>query len=296
MRLAGIFVSSGVLGGADNTMERILDVGRALRGRGYRGYIHLKVIPGASDAAIAETVALADAVSINLEAPGEKRLAKICGAKNYADGIIRPMKTIHRLISEIPTNRKKPHATTQFIVGASDENDYELVRHMDGLYNRLNLHRVYFSAYQRGLGRSDIPGEKRTDNDPGALITREHRLYQADFLMRKYNFGGNEIPMTDDGFLRLDKDPKEVWAETHPDFFPVNLNSAEREELLRVPGLGPKTVAKILRARKSSRLESPEDAGLSGAGLAKAKTYLEPSGKNIFKGFQHDMEQLTLFE
>jgi len=285
MRLAGIFVSSGVVGGADNTMERILDVGRALRRRGYRGYIHLKVIPGASDAAIAEAVALADAVSINLEAPGEKRFAKICGTKNYIDGVVGPLKTIHHLISEIPPELRKTRSTTQFVVGASDETDSELLRYMTGLYGRMGLHRVYFSAYQRGLGRGGIPGEELRPENPDAPTIREHRLYQSDFLMRKYGFNGEEIPLTPDGFLRLDKDPKEAWAEAHPEFFPVDINTAEREMLLRVPGLGPKTVSRILKARRGGRLRSLEDVGVKGAALAKSESYVVPSNATLLPLF-----------
>jgi len=286
MRLAGIFVSSGVVGSSDATMERILDVGRALRKRrGYRGYIHLKVIPGASDAAVEEAVSLADSVSVNLEAPGEDRFAKICGSKDYSEGIIRPLKLIHRLVSEAPSGygRRKKSATTQFVVGASDETDAELVRYMAGLYERMGLRRVYFSAYQRGLGRPGIPGEERRLDDPAALVVREHRLYQSDFLIRKYGFEWDEIPLAENGFLRLDKDPKEVWAESRPEFFPVDLNSADRESLLRVPGLGPGTVSKIIKLRRIHRLSSLADVGLKGAVLAKAAPYVEPSfGPRLF--------------
>ena len=282
VKLAGIFVSSGMVGSPDRTMERILDVGRVLRKRhGYRGYIHLKVIPGASDAAIAEAVSLANAVSINLEAPGEHRFAQICGSKNYLEDVIRPLKTLNRLLSAIPRGPLRPNTTTQFVVGASDETDLELIRYMSGLYSRMGLHRVYFSAYQRGLGRLGIPGEQCGDTHSDKLIIREHRLYQTDFLMRKYSFAHDEIPLTPAGNLRLDKDPKEAWAEANPDFFPVDLNTASREELLRVPGLGPTSVSKILRARRLHKIASLEDIGIKGALLAKAARHVIPSNNPL---------------
>ena len=294
LKLAGIFVSSGVVGNPDSTMERILDVGRVLRKRhGYRGYIHLKVIPGASDAAIAEAVSLGSAVSINLEAPGERRFEKICGTKNYLEDVIRPLKTLSGIISAIPPGPRRPNTTTQFVVGASDETDLEIIRYMTGLYDRMGLHRVYFSAYQRGLGRGGIPGEQCEDTHSDKLIIREHRLYQTDFLMRKYGFSGDEIPVGPDGALRLDKDPKEVWAEAHPEFFPVDLNSACKEELLRVPGLGPSSVRAILTMRRHRKLTSLEDAGIRGARLAKASPYTTPSSAAVVPA---QFEQLDLFQ
>jgi predicted DNA-binding helix-hairpin-helix protein len=136
------------------------------------------------------------------------------------------------------------------------------------------MDRVYFSAYQRGLGASDLPGE-RAALDDADLLTREHRLYQVDWLLRKYRFGVDEIPFGEGGNLRLDVDPKEHWARMHPERFPVHVNRADRLELLRVPGLGPTSVERILNLRgRGQRVRRLEEVGLAGKRLAKACAYL----------------------
>ncbi|MEW6602711.1 MAG: radical SAM protein, partial [Nitrospirota bacterium] len=163
---------------------------------------------------------------------------------------------------------------TQFIVGASDETDAEIVDSMYGLYERMNFRRVYFSAYQKGLGHPDIPGERRFFAPPDATFQREHRLYQVDFLCRKYGFKRDEIPFGEGGNLRLDRDPKEVWAERHPEFYPVRLNSSDREALLKVPGLGPETVKRILRIRNERNIACLEDVGLKGRMAERARRYV----------------------
>ena len=235
-RVFGIFISSGVIGTPDATMERINAIARLLRSR-YRfgGYIHLKVIPGASPAAIDEAVRLASAVSLNIETPGADFLAKVSTQKDYLRDIIEPIKYISQQVQEPNAFRRRVHQTTQFIVGAAGENDRRIVRYMQGLYHRLRMHRIYFSAYQGGLGSPDLPGEQGPSGADRLL--REHRLYQVDFLMRKYGFHDTEIPFDAEDQLPLDKDPKEAWAQAHPEFFPIDVNGADRDTLLRVPGL-----------------------------------------------------------
>lgn len=247
-KVFGLFLSSGVTGSPDASMERLTDIARILRRReGFRGYIHLKVIPGASDAAVEEAVSLSSAVSINIEAPGARYLAQLSSRKNFLNDIIRPLKLVSRLTAR-GERFERVRQTTQFVVGAADENDREIVNYTAGLYSRLGLDRVYFSAYQRGAGDGALAGERSpATND--ALLTREHRLYQADFLLRKYGFAGTDIPFDPSGNLRLDVDPKEHWVNLHPERFPVNVNSADRFELLRVPGFGPTTVNRILKVR-----------------------------------------------
>src|SRR3990167_5517442 len=160
----GLFLSSGVINDPDHTMDRINAVARLLRYKHYfRGYIHLKVIPGASDAAIEDSISLASAVSLNIEAPGEKRFNLLSDKKDYKQDIIRPMKLLSKLTSK-GARFSRVKCTTQFIVGASDETDSEIVKYLFGLYNRLNFNRVYFSAYQKGSGNPEIPGERQSPN------------------------------------------------------------------------------------------------------------------------------------
>jgi predicted DNA-binding helix-hairpin-helix protein len=273
-RVQGIFLTSGVTGTPDNTMDRIISTASILRRGGFKGYMHLKVIPGASDAAIEQAVSLASAVSVNIETAGEEHFKKLSQSKNYLDDIIRPIKLISHLTQ--PGSRySRVHQTTQFIVGASDETDKEIVTYSWGLYKRMRLNRVYFSAYQRGLGDPDLPGE-RSDLTNAELLNREHRLYQTDWLIRKYGFSDEEIPFENDGNLSLTTDPKELWAVRHPELFPIDINHADKHELLRVPGLGPVTVNAILRMRKNGgRIRSMDALGTVGKRLSKAKEYVK---------------------
>ncbi len=272
-KVFGLFVSSGVIGTPDATMQRINAIARVLRRRyTFRGYIHLKVIPGASAPAIEEAVSLASAVSLNIETPGAEFLANVSSKKDYLRDIIDPIKHISRLVQQPGALGRRVQQTTQFIVGAAGESDRRIVQYMEGLYQRLRMHRVYFSAYQGHLGDPALPGRQP---QPGAdRLMREHRLYQVDFLMRKYGFHDHEIPFDAGDRLPLDKDPKEAWAQGHPEFFPVDVNRADRDTLLRVPGLGPVTVRRILKRRRQARLTNLHDIGKPGKLLAKAAAYL----------------------
>jgi len=300
----GLFLSSGVIGTPDATMERLNDTARILRSKHqFKGYIHLKVIPGASDAAIDEAVSLASAVSLNIETPGAKHLARLSTRKDYLRDIIRPIKRISELTAR-GSRFAKVKQTTQFIVGPAGESDAEIVKYMWGLYDRLRLHRIYFSAYQQALGdaslsvacgegvpplrREAIPasscqaGGRFGNEEQGqeALATksdpfmREHRLYQVDFLMRKYGFTDADIPCDERGYLSLEIDPKEGWAARHPEFFPVHVNKASRSELLKVPGLGPVTVNRIVELRRTEPVRDLDQVGRIGARLQKARSYL----------------------
>src|SRR4030042_4152797 len=216
-RVQGLFLSSGVMRNPDYTMERINSVALLLRKSGFRGYIHLKIIPGASDAAIRQSIALSTAVSLNIETAGENNFKQLSTAKNYERDILRPM----RLISELTSNsscHRRVHQTTQFVVGASNETDKEIIDYSWKLYKELRLHRIYFRAYQRGLGTADLPGERSTRTN-AELLNREHRLYQVDWLIRKYGFSAEEIPLENSGNLSLGMDPKEMWARLHPECF-----------------------------------------------------------------------------
>lgn len=274
-QVKGLFLSSGVVRNPDFTMDRMVAAAKILRRNyRYRGYIHLKVIPGSSDAAIDEALSLANAVSINIEAPTRSAFRRLSTTKDFDRDIISPMKRISSLTA--PGARwGRVKQTTQFIVGASHETDTEIITATSRLYNHLRLQRVYFSAYQRGMGNPDLPGEQNRTFQPGQILSREHRLYQCDFLMRKYGFEAGEIHFGENGNLSLETDPKEQWARLHPDFFPVDVNRAGKNALLRVPGLGPVTVDRILNMRKAGgKIRKLESIG-KGRLIMKAAQYVK---------------------
>lgn len=267
----GLFLSSGVIGDPDKTMTRINAIAATVRQKHkFRGYIHLKILPGASASAIEETLRLASAVSLNIETPGAEYLAKLSQKKDFLKDIIEPIKLISRLTAK-GSRFEKIKQTTQFIVGAAGETDKKIVSYMTGLYQRLKLHRVYFSAYQSAPGAETLSAG--ADN-PLDRLAREHRLYQVDFLMRKYGFTDSDILFNEQNKLSLEKDPKQLWAEAHPEFFPININRADKFQLLRVPGLGPRTVNTILKYRKTGRVNRLEEIMRRGKLLEKAKSHV----------------------
>lgn len=272
-RVSGLFLSSAVANNPDATMERVNRVAFLLRRMQFRGYIHLKVIPGASDAAIRHSLSLASAVSLNIETPGENNFNRITSTKSYFNDILRPIQLISRLTAK-GAAYERVKQTTQFVVGASNETDQQIIRYSWKLYKQLGLARVYFSAYQRGEGAPDLPGEhsRLTNSD---LLTREHRLYQTDWLIRKYGFQADEIPLDPGGNLSLATDPKEMWARRHPEFFPVNVNTDDQYRLLRVPGLGQVMVGRILALRaQGDKIRSLESLGKPHRRLEKAQPYV----------------------
>jgi predicted DNA-binding helix-hairpin-helix protein len=278
-QVKGLFLTSGVIRSPDHTMDHMVAVARILRTRhDYNGFLHLKIIPGASDAAIQEAVSLANCVSLNLEVPTRAAFRRLSSTKDFDRDIVRPMRLISRL-----TARGGPHArvgqVTQFVVGAAGETDTDIVHATHRLYTRLGLNRAYFSAYQRGLGEPDLPGEQAVHDDARDPLTREHRLYQVDWLLRKYGFAADEMPFGPDGNLDLDTDPKTLWARAHPERFPVDVNRAGRSELLRVPGFGPVTVKRILDMRTDGTpVRSLAQLGPYGKRLRRAEDYVELGG------------------
>ncbi len=270
----GLFLSSGVIGSPDATMERLLAVPRLLRAKyRFKGYVHLKIIPGCSDSAIEEAISLSNGVSLNIETPGAEYLKKLSRKKDYLKDIIRPIKLISKLTSKGTRFSKVKH-TTQFIVGAAGEPDKDIVKYMWGLYKRLKLQRIYFSAYQNRLGDTKLaplPNRAEPDN----VFIREHRLYQVDFLLRKYGFNEEDIIFADNGNLSLENDPKTIWANAHPENFPVDINNAPKDLLLKVPGLGPLTANRILEIRKQAKLKCIDEIGKLGMKLTKAEKYLK---------------------
>lgn len=274
LNLFGLFLTSSAPGTPDQGMERLAAAAEILRKRHrYRGYIHLKILPGASPAAIEHALSLASTVSLNVEAPTADAFKKLSLSKDFTRDIVEPIKLISRLTARGgPFQRVRQ--TTQFIVGASDETDRQVISAAAGLYKNWHLHRVYFSAYQKGLGDPSLPAERPGSLSGGELLTREHRLYQADFLLRKYGWDAADIPLDAEGRLRRDIDPKRHWAELHPEYYPVRLDTADREALLRVPGLGPTYVARILEIRARGRIRDLSEIGMRGRRLRLASAYI----------------------
>lgn len=256
--IEGLFLSSGIIRSPDYTMEQIVEVARILREEyDFRGYMHLKTIPEAAPELVEAAGRHADRVSINVELPTETSLRALAPEKDRA-GIEGAMATMRQRIDAAREDRtrrakKEPFApggqSTQMIVGADGENDAQVLTTATDLYDRHRLRRVYYSAY------SPIPDAKPGMPANRPPLIREHRLYQADWLTRFYGFGRDEIISTmTDGMLDLAADPKLVWALKNQGFFPVDINRASREELLRIPGIGTKGVAKILAARRFGAL------------------------------------------
>jgi predicted DNA-binding helix-hairpin-helix protein len=272
--VTGLFLSSGIIGDADTTMDRMAAVAKILRYRhSYRGYVHMKILPGASQAAIDDMLTVADAVSLNVEVPTANAMKTLSTTKDYHRDIVQRMQYISQ-----QTQPGSPHSrvrqTTQFIVGAAGESDRQIIDATFGLYKRLKLGRVFFSAYQGGLGDATLPGEN-DPTPPNARMTREHRLYQSDYLIRQYRFEAGEIPTDASGKLSLTEDPKVVWAKSHPETFPIHINRADRYELLRVPGLGPVSVKRILELRKGGgKVRRLDQIGKMGKRLTTASHYL----------------------
>jgi putative DNA modification/repair radical SAM protein len=248
--IEGLFLSSGVIRNADYTMEQLVRVARTLREQhDFRGYIHLKTIPDASPELLAEAGRYADRVSVNIELPSEASLTRLAPEKS--DGTIRrSMAHLREHIDEAKAERAAPKfapggQSTQLIVGADDATDRTIMEKSVVLYSSYKLRRVYYSAF------SPIPDSSGLLPLKAAPLMREHRLYQSDWLLRFYGFNADELFVRPDGMLDLQIDPKLAWALQHRELFPVNVNRAPREALLRVPGLGVKAVKRIVAARRA---------------------------------------------
>ena len=248
----GIFLSSGIAAGGENTQNKILDTAEILRTRlGFKGYLHLKIMPGASKGQVHRLMQLADRVSINLEAPNRDRLTKLAPNKNFFDELFQPLRWAEEIRRSQPAhqgwNGRWPSTVTQFVAGGSDETDLELLTTTDWLMKNVRLTRAYFSAFHPVR---DTPMESKAAVDP----LREHRLYQASFLLRDYGFDLEEMPFVQDGNLPLESDPKLAWAKQNLQGQPIEINKADRSELLRIPGIGPKGANAILRARQQQKV------------------------------------------
>jgi predicted DNA-binding helix-hairpin-helix protein len=270
-RVAGLFLSSAIRGGAVATMDRMLATAELLRRRHvFRGYIHLKMIPGCQPDQIDRAMALATRVSVNMEAPTAEHLVRIAPGKDFHKQIMAPMRQVASAIERGEFARGGQ--TTQFVVGAAGETDRDITTAAFAGYRELKLARVYYSAMQ------PIPGTPSSERTPTPFL-REHRLYQVDFLLRSYGFALGEIHFDAAGALPLDTDPKTQWAQLHPERFPVEVNQAAREELLRVPGIGPASVKRLLAMRRERRLRDVGALAAAGASWKVASPYLLLDGK-----------------
>jgi predicted DNA-binding helix-hairpin-helix protein len=254
----GLFLSSAICGRPTQAMDRMLATVELVRHRyEFPGYIHLKILPGVTQAHIEHAAGLASRVSTNLEAPNPDRLVRIAPGKSLQE-LVDPLLRVHRLRIESEGRLIPAGQTTQFVVGAADESDRELLQTVSDLYREVKLDRVYFSAFQ------PVPRTPLAEHPPTPLW-REHRLYQSDFLLRQYGFTFGELIFDSRDNLPQESDPKLLWAKAHPELFPVEVNSASRQQLLRVPGIGPRSCLRILHWRRKGRFRSLADLRKAGA-------------------------------
>ncbi|MBL8161323.1 MAG: radical SAM protein [Anaerolineae bacterium] len=240
----GMFLSSGIIKGSVTTQDKIIDTVEIIRRKyGYKGYIHLKIMPGAEFDQLRRAMQLATRVSVNLEAPTQQRLDALAPKKNFADELLQRL----AWAEQIRQTGVRSSSVTQFVVGAVGDTDVELLALSERLYRQMGLARAYYSRFNPV---SDTPLE----NVSAAPAARELRLYQSSFLLRDYNWNVEELPFEPDGNLRLDVDPKRAWADAHLRLAPIEVMQASREELMRIPGIGPRAASSILDARRERRL------------------------------------------
>lgn len=244
----GLFLSSGIIKGSVTTQDKIIDTAEILRKRyHYRGYVHLKIMPGAEKDQLHRAMQLADRVSVNLEGPTESRLKALAPKKDYWTELIQRLTWISELRK---SHNLRASAVTQFVVGAVGDTDLELLSLSDKLFNQLDLKRTYFSAF-RPVVQTPFENQESTPK------ARELRLYQSSFLLRDYGWNVEDLPFGSDTNLPLHIDPKMAWAEANLRHAPVEINHAAHHQLLQIPGIGPKAADAILAARAKNRFTEP---------------------------------------
>lgn len=285
--IEGLFLSSGVFKDPNTTMERLVRVAKKLRlEERFNGYIHLKTIPGANDELIREAGLYADRLSINLEIPTKEGLKLLAPEKDHKQMLSNVEFVKNELAINTIEKQKYKHTpkfapagqTTQMIIGATNETDQKIIHVADYMYQKLSLKRVYYSGYVPVLQDSRLPSLQSQ-----VPVVRENRLYQADWLMRYYGFAPNEIVDDRQPFLDLEIDPKLAWALRNSHLFPIDINQAPREMLLRIPGVGVRSVQKILMARKFQTL-SYYDLKKMGVTLTRAKYFITCNGATPLAG------------
>ncbi|MCI9166993.1 MAG: putative DNA modification/repair radical SAM protein [Dorea sp.] len=284
--IEGLFLSSGVLKSPDYTMELIYAALYRLRTRyNFQGYIHVKAIPGASQELIQRVGFLTDRMSVNLELPTAESL-KLLAPHKTRKNILAPMRLVQNRMAEnkqeIVAYRNSPRfvpagQSTQMIIGATPETDYQIMQVTESLYRKFELKRVFYSAFVHVNEDSNLPA--RTDGGPPLL--REHRLYQADWLLRYYHFQADELLSEENPNFNVLFDPKCNWALKHLEEFPVEVNRADYKKLLRVPGIGYKSAGRIVRARRLGNLDFP-DLKKIGVVLKRALYFITCSGRMMY--------------
>lgn len=283
--IEGLFLSSGILQSPSFTMELIFRTIWLLRNKyHFNGYIHVKAIPGAAPELIAQTGFLVDRMSVNLELPTAEGL-KTLAPNKHRKTILTPMRQIQNGIKEnkndIVLYRNAPRfvsggQSTQMIIGATPETDYQILNVAEGLYQRFELKRVFYSAFVNVTGDKNLPALPG-----GPPLLREHRLYQADWLLRFYGFRAEELLDEKRPFFNVMLDPKEDWAVRHLECFPVEVNRAPMEQLLRVPGIGVKSAQRIAAARRGAKLTF-SDLKKIGVVLKRALFFITCNGRMMY--------------
>jgi predicted DNA-binding helix-hairpin-helix protein len=276
----GIFLSSGVVNGGLYTQDQLLKTAEILRSKHqYRGYLHLKIMPGVEKAQVERAMQLADRISVNLEAPNPNRLQLLAPGKRFQEELLLPLQWAEEIRRSQPGFRgwkgRWPSTVTQFVVGGVGDSDLELLSTTEYLHRQLRLGRAYFSAFHPV---SNTPLE----DVPSASPLREHRLYQSSYLLRDYGFSVEELPFEGEGLLPLNIDPKTAWAGEHLANQPVEINKADRHDLLRIPGIGPRSADAILSARGKGdkvRFHSLADLRQIGVNPTRAAPYILIDGK-----------------
>jgi len=282
-KIEGLFLSSAIIKDSNYTMELMLKTIQLLREKyGFCGYIHTKILPGSDSILIERIGMLSDRISINIELPSEESLRLLAPEKNR-ENILRPMINISELIMsykcEISKSKNVPRfspsgQSTQIIIGATDDTDFKTLNLSFYLYKKLRLARVYYSAY------TPVNQDTRLPNISNPPFKREHRLYQADWLIRDYGFSPEEIIDESSKNLSLSLDPKTEWALRNLQEFPIEINSATYEQLIRVPGIGKKNAARILRYRKNHTIDTRDLRRLS-IPLKRARHFITAKGKYL---------------
>jgi predicted DNA-binding helix-hairpin-helix protein len=267
----GLFLTSGVPGRAVRATDRMLATVEILRRRErFEGYVHVKLLPGAEAAQVEAAARWADRISVNLEAPTDDHVHALAGEKHLSRDLLPKLELAGRLLSE----RRAAGTTTQFVVGAAGERDREILGLVARLENDRVLHHAHFSAFQPVVG-TPMEGREPT---PAA---RELRLYQAEHLLRQYGFVWDELPFGGDGNLPLDDDPKTAWALDHPERFPIEVQTAPYELLLRVPGIGPKAARTLVAERRGALFRGDRDLARVGIDVVRAGYFVTLRGRRL---------------